>query len=304
MSVSVYYNDNEPFVCAWLKNLIAAKLLPAGDVDERPIEAVSADDVRGYTQAHFFAGIGGWPYALQLAGWGDRPIWTGSCPCQPFSAAGKRAKQSDERHLWPHWYRLIREQSPPTIFGEQVDDAVAAGWIDDAFSDLESSAYACAAAILPACGVSAPHERQRIYFVADHIGGQQRDALSRREPRHQAMAGVVANDPSTTATGRNQDGRRLCWTEEVEGTRTPADCDEARRAGRQVEPRIRATEITLNRCAFVEAWQSWNGGFGGFGRVDDGIPQGVAKRIVGGFGNAIVPQVAAAFVSAYMECAP
>ena len=85
----VYYNDNEPFVCDWLENLIKAKLLPDGAVDRRRIEEVRPEDVQGFTQCHFFAGIGGWAYALQLAGWGDRPVWTGSCPCQPFSAAGK-----------------------------------------------------------------------------------------------------------------------------------------------------------------------------------------------------------------------
>src|SRR5437879_4731102 len=87
--MTCYYNDSDPFVCAWLRKLIAARLIPAGDVDERPIQEVSPEDVRGYTQAHFFAGIGGWAYALRLAGWpDDRPVWTGSAPCQPFSIAG------------------------------------------------------------------------------------------------------------------------------------------------------------------------------------------------------------------------
>src|SRR3990167_10164333 len=105
-----YYNDNEPYVAAWLRNLIAAGLLPEGDVDERDIHDVQPDELRGYGQVHFFAGIGGWPYALQLAGWpDDRPVWTGSCPCQPFSAAGAQKSHADERHLWPAWFRLIRE---------------------------------------------------------------------------------------------------------------------------------------------------------------------------------------------------
>jgi DNA (cytosine-5)-methyltransferase 1 len=67
--------------------------------------------LRGFTQCHFFAGIGVWSYALRLAGWpDDRPVWTGSCPCQPFSAAGKGAGFADERHLWPAWHHLIRER--------------------------------------------------------------------------------------------------------------------------------------------------------------------------------------------------
>ena len=162
-----YYNEWEPYAAQWLRNLIAAGHIAPGEIDERSITDVQPDDLKGFTQCHFFAGIGGWSYALRLAGWpDDRPVWTGSCPCQPFSAAGTRRKQSDERHLWPHWYRLIRQQHPATVFGEQVDDAVAAGWLDDAFLDMESEAYACAAAVLPACGVGAPHKRDRLWFVA------------------------------------------------------------------------------------------------------------------------------------------
>lgn len=164
-----YYNEFDPYAANWLRNLIAAGHIAAGDVDERDIRDVRADDLRGYTQCHFFAGIGGWSLALRLAGWpDDRPVWTGSCPCQPFSAAsGKRAAQQDERHLWPHWYGLIRELAPPIIFGEQVEDAIAYGWLDDVFHDLEASSYACAPSVLPACAAKKGHERERIFFVAN-----------------------------------------------------------------------------------------------------------------------------------------
>src|SRR5690242_18427152 len=145
---AAYYNEIDPYAAQWLRNLIQAGQIAPGDVDERSIVDVRADDLRGYIQCHFFAGIAGWSLALRLAGWpDDRPVWTGSCPCQPFSGAGKRSRQSDERHLWPHWHRLIRECRPRAIFGEQVDDAIAAGWLDDAFHDLETESYACAAAV-------------------------------------------------------------------------------------------------------------------------------------------------------------
>jgi hypothetical protein len=73
-------------------------LIPQGDIDERPIQEVQPQDLEGYTQAHFFAGIGGWPLALLLAGIKDDfPLWTGSCPCQSFSVAQQgRQKGFDE----------------------------------------------------------------------------------------------------------------------------------------------------------------------------------------------------------------
>jgi len=162
--MATYYNDNDPFVCAWLRNLIAAKVIPAGEVDERPIQEVQPDDVRCFRQVHFFAGIGGWAYALQLAGWG---VWTGSCPCQPFSAAGKRGSHADERHLWPEWFCLIRECRPQCVFGEQVSGAAGLGWLDAVALDLESEGYAVGACVLGAHSVGAPHLRQRLWFVAD-----------------------------------------------------------------------------------------------------------------------------------------
>ena len=166
-----YYNENEPYVAQWLRNLIEKGLIAPGDVDERSIKDVKPDDLRGYTQCHFFAGIGGWSRALRLAGWDDdRPVWTGSCPCQPFSAAGKGKASSDERHLWPDWMALIKECNPPKVFGEQVDAAIGWGWLDAVFNDLEEEGYACGASVLPACSVGAPHRRNRLWFVADTQG--------------------------------------------------------------------------------------------------------------------------------------
>lgn len=116
-----YYNEIDPKAAQWLRNLIAAGLIADGEVDNRSIVDVHADDVRGFDQAHLFAGIGVWSYALRLAGWpDDRRVLTVSCPCQPFSSAGKRRGKDDERHLWPEAHRLIDAYRPPAIFGEQV----------------------------------------------------------------------------------------------------------------------------------------------------------------------------------------
>lgn len=165
-----YYNEKNKHAAEWLRNLIAGGHIAPGDVDERSIEDVTADDVRGYTQCHWFAGIGGWSRALRIAGWPDRRrVWTGSCPCQPFSKMGCRRGVADERHLFPVWFRLIGECRPPTIFGEQV--AGAGVWLDNAFTDLESLGYACAAADLPAACVGSPQNRPRLWFVS-HAKGE------------------------------------------------------------------------------------------------------------------------------------
>lgn len=238
-----YYNENNATAARVLRDLIAAGEIMDGEVDERPIQQVSQADLSGFARHHFFAGIGGWDLALRVAGWpSDRPVWTGSCPCQPFSVAGKRARQSDERHLWPHWHRLIRECAPPVVAGEQVTGAIAAGWLDDAFADLEAEGYACAAAVLPAACVGAPHDRPRVWFVADAQWDQ------REQPRH------------------GTDGR----------------------VGRIKQP------VSWDR--------DWESALREFRAVDDGVSYGVGATDTAR--NAIVPQVAAQFIAAYMECRP
>src|SRR5678816_1929960 len=120
-SGGAYYNEFDRFKAEWLRQLIKEGHIAAGDVDERSIKEVEPNDLRGYTQCHFFAGIGVWSYALRRAGWSDDArVWKGSCPCQSFSASGKRAGFDDPRHLWPAWFRLIRECQPDVCFGEQV----------------------------------------------------------------------------------------------------------------------------------------------------------------------------------------
>src|SRR3990167_1196287 len=163
----IYYNDNEPFVVKWLENLTIARQLPKGKIDSRPIDQVCPEDLKGYKRCHFFAGIGGWEYALGLAWWpSEVEVWTGSCPCQPFSNAGKRKGNSDARHLWPVWFRLIRECQPATIFGEQVTSPLGRTWLAGVFADLEALGYACAGADLCAASCGAPHIRQRLFWVA------------------------------------------------------------------------------------------------------------------------------------------
>lgn len=162
--MTAYYNEHDAFAAAWCRNLIAAGHIAPGDVDERSIEDVCPDELAGYVQCHFFAGIGVWSHALRLAGWEDnREVWTGSCPCQPFSAAGKGAGFDDERHLWPAFHWLIGECGPKRVFGEQVKNG---DWLDLAQADLEALDYTFGCVPMAACGFGAPIISDRLYWVA------------------------------------------------------------------------------------------------------------------------------------------
>jgi DNA (cytosine-5)-methyltransferase 1 len=166
-----FYNEIEPYAAQWLRNLIKEGLIPDGEVSTTSIVDLRPSDLAGFTQCHFFAGIGGWSLALRLAGWpNDRPIWTGSCPCQPFSVAGKRAGTDDPRHLWPDFFRLIRACRPPVVVGEQVAGAAGYGWLDGVRADLAREGYASRGVDIPAGAVDAPHIRQRLYWVATDLG--------------------------------------------------------------------------------------------------------------------------------------
>lgn len=175
-----FYNEIEEFPANWMRNLIAAGLLPAGVVDTRSICDIPPEDLDGYGQVNFFAGIGGWPLALRLAGIPDDfPVWTGSCPCQSYSTAGKQNGKADARHLWPEMFRLIKPHRPPIVLGEQVSNAIRFGWLDDLDDDFRSIGYEFSATVLPASCVGAPHIRHRIFWGACQ-GGHNHDLLSIR----------------------------------------------------------------------------------------------------------------------------
>ncbi len=192
--MTAYYNEIDPHAAQWLRNLIDANLIAPGDVDERSIVDVRPSDLEGYTQCHFFAGIGVWSHSLRMAGWpDDRPVWTGSCPCQPFSAAGKGDGFDDERHLWPSFHHLIRVCRPPVFLGEQVEGKDGLSWLDLVQVDMENLGYACGAIVTPSAGVGAPHIRHRQRLVAQRLDDA---AGTRREGREHEQGPAARGKPA------------------------------------------------------------------------------------------------------------
>lgn len=170
-----YYNEIDPFAAATLRELMAEGVIAPGVVDERSIEDVAPDELSGFAQCHFFAGAGVWSYALRQAGWSDdRPIWTGSCPCQPFSAAGKGRGFADERHLWPALHWLIAQRRPVCIAGEQVTGKDGDVWLDLVQADVEALDYAFGCVPLASAGFGAPNMRHRSFWLAYANGAARR----------------------------------------------------------------------------------------------------------------------------------
>ena len=343
--MAAYYNDNDPFVAQWLRNLIARQLIAPGYVDERDLRDVQPGDLAGYTQCHFFAGIGGWSHALRLAGWPDaRSAWTGSCPCQPFSAAGKQAGTKDERHLWPEFFRLIRQCRPDTVFGEQVAAAVGHDWLDHVSTDLEGEGYAVGSIVLGAHSVGAPHRRQRLWFVADSKCGSaerwghdlgaaaqsaESEAQERQRVRDDARASRVVgeladSDCLASGQGCTFDGRRDTRGDEksragLGGGEHAGELGNAKRQGLAQQRSKRGASPEKEGTDTREAAERAGAPTRGFWNPADWLPcrdgkarpvepgtfplaHGVPARVgrLRGYGNAIVPQVAAQFIRAMM----
>ena len=272
--MTAYYNENDKQTCAWLRELIKQDLIAPGDVDERDIRDVRSDDLVQFKQIHFFAGIGVWSYALRNAGWpDDRPVLTGSCPCQPFSGAGKKTGTKDKRHLWPEMYRLIaglpESKRAPTIFGEQV--ANAESWFDALQNDLARENYAAGLVVFPACSVGAPHLRQRLYWFADRVA----DGDGKRSQRH----------------GQKSEQQQHAQGRQIASGYSAESCD-THGAG-PTNGYWRAADWIWCRD---EKWRPTEPGVAPL--VDGSSARMVRLR---GYGNAIVAPQAQAFIESYME---
>jgi len=293
--MAAYYNENDQQTAAWLKELIKRKLIADGDVDDRSILEVSPHELTKYTQHHFFAGIGGWSYALRLAGWPDnRRALTGSPPCQPFSAAGKQLGIKDERHLAPKFLELVAALRHSVIFGEQVAIATSKdGWLDDLLDVLENQGYATGAAVLPAASVGSPHIRQRIYFAGVlRVGNSYKPGLE----RHSRDGNVNWQEEQAGLAPEAGGSYRLADSDTMHAN---VSRDASAATSQRTEP---CDGSPSNLWEAVE-WASCGANQvrplqPGCQPLAHGIPSRVVR--VRGYGNAIVPQLAAEVIRSVM----
>lgn len=265
---------------------------------------------------------------------GKIDILTGGFPCQPYSAAGKRLGKDDERHLWPEMLRAIREVSPSWVVGENVRGLT--NWngglvFDEVQADLEAEGYEVLPFLLPACGVGAPHRRDRIWFVAYSSGSgtgsssrgfnESRELLQKTERKENKQfdksfseswnvtksSSIGCNNGSDNRQERHVQGNEGIASESEserqgrecgigEASSTAANSDSRRQSSEehgQAEPGRASKEVFSNYWENFPTQSPICGGNDGLPTKLDGItfPKWRNESIKA-YGNAIVPQVA------------
>ena len=158
-------------------------------------------------------------------------VVTGGFPCQPFSVAGKQKATSDDRHLWPEMFRIIKALQPRIVVGENVRGIVNIqdGMVfETVCTNLEDEGYEVQAFNIPAAGVGAPHRRERIWFVAtlgdpkhdgpltDEIGGRNEEAYGGTEKRQNSsfeFEGTSGRENNAAMANSNHNGFKRGFSE-------------------------------------------------------------------------------------------
>lgn len=293
-----------------------------------------------------FSGIGGFSLGLERAGfetiafceieefprkvlrkhWPDVPIFedvreltandlperadviVGGYPCQPFSVAGKRAGKNDNRHLWPEFYRLIRECSSAWVIAENVAGHISMG-LDEVLFDLERAGYTWETFVIPACAVDAPHRRDRVWIVAHVDDNRRRGAIQSihelwsRETANAGRDGEIQFLVNTKGF-RQQPGRRS-GNGALQRKNRAQNTDD--RCATDADRDIERLEIRQRQDARRAGPQIWSKPFGAcrwpaepaLGRVANGVPRRVDR--LRALGNAVVPQIPEIIGRAIME---
>ena len=257
-----------------------------------------------------FSGIGGFSLGLERAGfktiafceidpfcrkvlnkhWPDVPIYedireldgneitadviTGGYPCQPFSQAGKRRGEEDDRHLWPEMYRLIKIVRPRWVIAENVAGHISMG-LDTVLSDLEAEDYTCWTFVIPACAIDAKHRRDRVWIVGYsknmQRNGEHDNATESKRQISKFRAASSEKVISNTANNGSHRKKR----------------DEAEQGGNQSIDRLFIGRNTWATEPNV-------------GRVAHGVSNRVDR--LKSLGNAAIPQIPEIIGRAIMEC--
>lgn len=288
-----YYNDVDPNACEWAKELIRKGLVLDGEVDCRSISEVKPNEIKDFVQCHFFCGILGWPLALDMGGWPrNRRIWSGSCPCQPFSIAGEKQGEKDKRHLWPEFFRLVRELQPSTVVGEQVPNAIKKHWLDRVFDDLEKESYACGAVVLGAHSAGAPHVRQRIYWVATNPKRQAEESnISLADLQQSGLQGRLPGGQDSER--QDQHGYAGCCSPSGPwGEYLVANCKDGK------SRRIGVIPVDVANGLSIRMERMREDGMAALPVLSE--KEEARSMLIKGYGNAIVPPLAAEFVRAFL----
>jgi DNA (cytosine-5)-methyltransferase 1 len=218
-------------------------------------------------------------------------ILTGGFPCQPYSSAGKRLGKEDERHLWPEMLRAIREIAPRYVVGENVRGLT--NWnggmvFDEVCADLENLGYQVAPFIIPASAVNAPHQRERIWFVAANSNSiRQHECECDNEEQSSQRGFNALNNFSPLYDDKTNPQHTLCerqeWGLYAKQSEIPIWNQSNKRNARSMQS---------------TSWQNFPtqppvcGGNDGLSTELDGITFSKwRKESIKAYGNAIVPQI-------------
>lgn len=251
----------------------------------------------------------------------DCDILTAGYPCQPFSFAGQRKGEEDDRHIWPYILKIVASKRPSWCVFENVYGHISLG-LDTVLSDLEREGYATRTFVVPACGVNAPHKRNRVWIVAHTDNPRQSSGEGEsRSPQEGDNTGWVRpNVSDTDSIGLQEHGHSKPTVTVSQGSSDGSNTSGSRLSGNDWGRSEQFTQDTRQDVPNPKGigvqglWASWeqephahegqevsvcdSQGRGqtiwdvepNVGRVAHGIPKRVDR--IKGLGNAIVPQIA------------
>lgn len=302
------------------------------------------------THGSLFSGIGGFDLAAQWMGWenvfhceinpfgkkvlnyywpeaisynditntdfsihrGRIDVVSGGFPCQPYSLAGKRKGNKDDRHLWPAMLTAIKTISPSWVVGENVPGIVnwSGGLVfEQVQADLETEGYEVFPIVLPACGKEAPHERSRVWFIAYRTNARTK-GLQERENQFHGFESSSNSDQFGHGRLQQKFGAECqdkVWSGRAGKTRTVADSISERLEGPNGSQKtIRFKQRTKEGPTDFEKFPTQSP----FCIRNDGVPSkldGIAffewrRESIKGAGNAVVPPMAYSIFKVIQEC--